>query len=181
MQGLNQIINLVENRYLGSSRKYLETLFLIFTLTLKLRVVHIRKKVKNLIFSKMAPTILIKFCGLIVHSKPNNVMLANFPGKIPETGKIYFKCFPSPNAGPKPTHQSRSNSICRILLQIFLAIIFFFDLPLKLRVVHISKNYKILFSQKWLQRNWSNFVGLQFIRNRITWHSAFPEKNPETE
>ena len=27
---------------------------------------------KNLIFSKMAQTIFIKFCGLIVHSNPNN-------------------------------------------------------------------------------------------------------------
>ena len=40
-------INLVQNRYIGSSRKYLEPLFLDFTLTLKLRVVHIRKKLKN--------------------------------------------------------------------------------------------------------------------------------------
>ena len=38
----------------------------------------------------MAPTILIKFCGLIVHSKPNNVILANFPEKIPETRKTVF-------------------------------------------------------------------------------------------
>ena len=42
-QGLNQLMNLVENRYLGSSLKYLEPLFIVFTLTLKLRVVHIRK------------------------------------------------------------------------------------------------------------------------------------------
>ena len=46
--------------------KYLEPLFLVFTLTLKLRVVYIRKKFKNLIFSKMAPKILIKFCGFIL-------------------------------------------------------------------------------------------------------------------
>ena len=63
--------------------------FLVFPLPLKLRVVHIRKK--NSIFSKMAPTILIKFCGFIVQSKDNNVTLSAFPGKIPETGKIYFK------------------------------------------------------------------------------------------
>ena len=31
-----------------------------------LRVVHIRKYMKISIFSKMAPTILIKFCGFIV-------------------------------------------------------------------------------------------------------------------
>ena len=68
-QGLNQLINLVQNRHLGSSCKYLEPIFPVFTLTLKLRVVHIRKKFKILIFSKMAPTTLIKFCRLIVHFK----------------------------------------------------------------------------------------------------------------
>ena len=41
----------------------------------------------------MAPTILLKFCGLIVYSKPNNVILLNFPVKIPKTGKIYFNFF----------------------------------------------------------------------------------------
>ena len=50
-----------------------------------------RKKNKNLDFLKMAPTILIKFCGLIEHSKPNNMTLTAFPGKIPETRKIVFK------------------------------------------------------------------------------------------
>ena len=88
-QGLNQLINLVQNRYLGSLANISNLLFLVFTLTLKLRVVHIRKKFKKLIFPKMAPTILIKFCGLIVHLKPNNVILVNFPRKIPETGKIF--------------------------------------------------------------------------------------------
>ena len=38
----------------------------------------------------MAPTILIKFCGFRVHSKPNNMTLSVFPGKIPETRKIVF-------------------------------------------------------------------------------------------
>ena len=35
----------------------------------------------------MVPTIFIKFCGFIVHSKPNNVTLSAFPEKIPETEK----------------------------------------------------------------------------------------------
>ena len=48
---------------------------------------------KKLIFSKMAPTILIKFCGFVVHSKHNNMTLSAFPGKISESGKIYFKFF----------------------------------------------------------------------------------------
>ena len=53
--------------------------FLVFPLTLKLRVVHMRKKLKILILSKMAPTILTKFCGFIVHSKPNTMTLSPFP------------------------------------------------------------------------------------------------------
>ena len=92
-QGLNQSTDLVQIRYLRSSSKYLEPLFLVFALTLKLRVVHIRKKFKISIFSKMVPTILIKFYAFIVHSKPNNMTLSAFPGKIPETGKIYLKFF----------------------------------------------------------------------------------------
>ena len=49
-----------------------------------------RKKFKTLIFSKMATTVLINFRGFIVHSKPNNMTLSAFPGKIPETRKIVF-------------------------------------------------------------------------------------------
>ena len=40
--------------------------FSILDKPLKLRAVHIRKKFKISIFSKMAPTILIKFCGFTV-------------------------------------------------------------------------------------------------------------------
>ena len=36
----------------------------------------------------MAPTILIKFCGFIAHSKPNNMTQSAFPEKIPETKEI---------------------------------------------------------------------------------------------
>ena len=63
----------------------------------------------------MTPTILVKFCGFIVHSKPNNMKLSAFPGKIPETGKIVFNFLSvaSPNVAPKPTDQSRSYSISR--------------------------------------------------------------------
>ena len=66
----------------------------------------------------MSSTIFIKFCVFIVHSKPNNMTLSAFPGKIPETGKIYLKFFLSPNAGPKPIHQSRSKSISRVVYKI---------------------------------------------------------------
>ena len=63
--------------------------FLVFALPLKLTVVH-KKIFKILILSKKAVTILIKFCEFIVHSKPNNVTLSAFPGKIPETRKMVF-------------------------------------------------------------------------------------------
>ena len=89
----------------------------------------------------MAPTILVTFSGFIVHSKPN--------------------------VAPKLTDQSHSNPIYRALLHISLASIFFY-LPLKLRAVYKRKNLKFIFSQKRLQRNSSNFVGLQYIRNPIT-------------
>ena len=70
---------------------YVSNLFLVFPLPLKLRIVHMKKKFKILIFSKMAPRILIKFCGFIVHPKPNNMTLSAFLGKIPENRKIVFK------------------------------------------------------------------------------------------
>ena len=79
-----------------------------------------RKKLKIMVFSKMAPTIFIQFSGFIVHSKPNNITLSAFPGKFPETRKIVFN-FPSvawPNIAPKSCDQSRSYSISRIPLQI---------------------------------------------------------------
>ena len=74
-----------------NARKYVRcarTFYLVFPLSLKLMVVHMTKKIKNLIFSKMAPKILIKFCGFIVYSKPNNITLSAIPEKIPETRKI---------------------------------------------------------------------------------------------
>ena len=52
---------------------------------------------------------------------------------------IFFRL----NAGHKPSHQSRSNSMYKVHLQISLALIFIFDLPLKPKVVHIRKNYKL--------------------------------------
>ena len=40
----------------------------------------------------MTPTILIKFCVFIVHSKPNNMTLPTIHGKILETKKkiVFF-------------------------------------------------------------------------------------------
>ena len=92
-RGLNQLADLVQNIYLGSSRKYLETFFS-FPPNPKIKdSSHKKKKLKNLIFSKMAPAILIKFCGLIVYSIYNIVILATFAGKIPETGKIFLNFY----------------------------------------------------------------------------------------
>ena len=133
--------------------------FLAFPLPLKLRVVHIRTKLKISIFSKMVPRNVIEFCALIVHSKPNNMigLLSGFHAKILK--RKYFKKFPSPTVRPKPTDQSRSNSTYRFLLKISLPRIFVSDLPFKLSLVYVRKKLKFLFSQKWLQQIWSHFVG----------------------
>ena len=66
------------------------SLALFFDLPSKLMVVHKINKCNIFIFSQMALTILIKFCGFIVHSKPNDMTLSDFPGNIPETRKIFF-------------------------------------------------------------------------------------------
>ena len=90
----------------------------------------------------MAPTILIKFCGFIVHSKHNNMTLSAFPGKIPETGKIYFKFFPSPNSRPKLTHQSRSKLVSRVLSQISRTLFFSFPPTPKIKGSSHEKKIK---------------------------------------
>ena len=107
-----------------------------------------RKKFKILIFSKMVPMILIKFSGFILYSKPNNMTPSAFPRKIPETKKIYLIFNPSPNVAPKPTGRSRSHSIPRVPLQISFVHFFVFDLPPKLRVVHIRKKINIFIFSK---------------------------------
>ena len=128
----------------------------------------------------MVPTIFIKVCEFIVHSKPNNMTLSGFPGKITETRKIVFNFLSvaSPNVACKLNDQSRSNSICRIPLQVSLALFFIFDLPTKLRVVHIRKIIKIFIFSKMLQRSSSNFVGLLHIRISNIWPYRFSRKNP---
>ena len=82
-QGLNELINLVQNRYLGSCRKYLEPFFFSFHPNPKIKGSSHKKKNKKIDFLKNGSMILIKFCGLIVYYKPNKVTLANFPGKNP--------------------------------------------------------------------------------------------------
>ena len=76
----------------------------------------------------MAPTILIKFCVFIVHSKPNNMTISAFPGQIRETRKIVFNFHPLPNVAPKLTDQSRSHSMSRVPLQKYLQLVFSFSI-----------------------------------------------------
>ena len=67
----------------------------------------------------MAPMNFIKFCGFIAHSNLNNMALSAFLRKILVTRIIFFLIFYlSPNVAPKPTDQSCSNSIFRVLLQL---------------------------------------------------------------
>ena len=66
-------------------------LIFVINLPLEIRVVHIalRKKLKISIFSKMAPTSLIKFSEFIVHSKPSNMTLSALSEKMHEIRKLY--------------------------------------------------------------------------------------------
>ena len=80
-------------RHLGSSCKYLKPLFFFFSFSPNPKIndsSHKKKKIKISIFSKMALTIWIKVCRFIVHSKPKNMTLSAFFGKILETRKIVF-------------------------------------------------------------------------------------------
>ena len=104
----------------------------VFDLPLNLRVVHIRKKFKIFIFSKMAP-IFIKFCAFIAHSNLNNKALSSFPEKILVTRIIFFNYYLSPHIAPKPTDQSCSNSIFRSLLKLSPAHCFHFRPTLNIK------------------------------------------------
>ena len=85
----------------------------------------------------------LNFVGLKVHSKPNNMTLSAFPGKILLTRKIFFNFLSAPNVASKPNDQSSSNSIFRVLLQLSPASPFHIRPTvnikgtLMLRVVHI--------------------------------------------
>ena len=108
--------------------------FFVFDLPSKLRVIHISKKFKIIIFPKMALTIFIKFCGFIVNSNPKNMALSAFPGKILLTRKIFFNFLYAPIVAPKPTDQSCSSFIFRVLTNYLQPVLFIFDLALILRV-----------------------------------------------
>ena len=103
----------------------------------------------------MAPTILIKFCGFTGHSKPNNVTLSAFPKKIPETEKnLTILC--DRRLMERLTQLTNLfqfrylGAPCIYLHSRFF--FFHFILTVKLGVIHIRKNVKFLFSQKWLKR-----------------------------
>ena len=122
--------NLVQIRYLVSPCKYL---YLVFDQPSKLRVVHMRKKCKIFIFSKM---------GLLYIRTPRIWHYRLFLKKV-LTRKIFFNFLSAPNVVPKPADQSCSNSIFRVLLQLSPASPFDFQPSLNikdtlmLRVVHI--------------------------------------------
>ena len=140
--------NLVQIRYIGSSCKYLKPFFS-SPLLLKLRVVHIRKKFKISTFSKIALTILFKFCGFIVHSKPYNMILLAFPEKSLKLKKKKKSVWISPNVAPKPNDQSSWNSIYRVPLQISPFRSFFhFTLAVKIKGSSHKKKLNISFFSK---------------------------------
>ena len=127
----------------------------------------------------MAITIFIKFCGFIAHSNLNTMALSAFPGKSLKLEKWFWIFCSSPNVAPKPTSQSRSHSISRVPLQIFLAYFFVFDLPSKLRVVHIRKKFKILIFSKMAATIFIKFCEFIALSNLNTMAlSAFTGKNP---
>ena len=104
----------------------------------------------------MASTILIKF---IVLSTPNNMILSIFSKKSMKLDNYFLIFCPSPTIAPKPTGQFRSHSISRVPLQIYLARFFVFDIPSKLKVVHIRKKFKILIFSKMAPTIFIRFCG----------------------
>ena len=81
----------------------------------------------------MAVTILIKFCGFIEHSKPNNMTLSAFPEKSLKPEKVFLIFCPSAKIAPKPTDQSCSNIISGVPLQISSACSFGFRATPKIK------------------------------------------------
>ena len=98
----------------------------------------------------MALTFFIKFCGFIEHSKPNNMTLSAFPGKILETRKIVFNFLSVAKITSKPIDQSSSNSISGVPLQISSACYFRFGVTPKIKGSSHKKKILILIFSKWL-------------------------------
>ena len=117
----------------------------------------------------MAQTILIKFCEFIVYLKPNNMTLSVLPEKrIPEIRKIVFNFLfiAWPDVASEPTNQSRSRSKYRVPLPISPARFLVFDLPLKLRIVHITKNFHLL------KNGYNDFHKILWVYTRGGQHTA---------
>ena len=127
----------------------------------------------------MTPTIFIKFCVFMIHSNPNNMTLSAFPEKIPETGKIYFNFFSSPNAGPKRTHQFRSKSISRVLSQISRTLFFSFHPNPKIKGSLHKKKIKNFY---FLKNGSNDFDYILWINSTFETQqcdtSEFSRKNP---
>ena len=69
------------------------------------------------------------------------------PEKSLKLEKQFLIFCPSPKVAPKPTGQSSSHSISMAPLQISAAHFFVYDIPSKLRVVHIKKFLILIFSK----------------------------------
>ena len=77
--------------------------FFRFRFTLKINGNSHEKKIKIFIFSKIAPTIFIKFCGFLVHLNLNNMTLSAIHGKSFKLKNNHFLIFyPSPSLATKP-------------------------------------------------------------------------------
>ena len=110
----------------------------------------------------------------------HNITLPIFPGKSLKLEKYFFysPCDASSNITPKPTDQSRSNSLSRVLLQIFLGFIFFFifDQPSQLWVV-LLKQSKFRFSKK---NGFGNFHRICWVCRTFhptIWHHGILPEN----
>ena len=97
--------------------------------------------------------ILIKFYGFIVHSKHNNMTLLAFPGKSLKLEKYNLNFFPSRKAGPKPTHQSRSKSISRVLSQISRTLVYSFHPNPKIK----GSSHKKINNYDFFKNGFNNF------------------------
>ena len=153
--------------------------FFSFSPTPKIKGSSHEKKLKILIFSKMASTILIKLCRFIVHSKPNNMTLSAFPGKSLKLEKQFLILFPSTKIAHKPTCQSLSHSISRVPCKCLQLISHFRSTLIIKSSSHKKKNKKISFLKKWLQTIFIKFCGFIAHSNLNNMAlSAFPGKNP---
>ena len=85
------------------------------------------------------------------------------------------------NIEPKPTEQSRSHPLCRVLLQIFLGVFFVFDQPSQLWVV-LFKKLKFPFPKKMALKIFIIFCGfIEHSKPNNMILSIFPEKSLKLE